>query len=100
MITVYHRLCLSWRCVLKWTGETECIYRSSGKVSAGYDLGWEYVDMVNTGKQTFQDFVTIMNNRYKSSVPKSLPFVTLPTFIDWWFGWASNMRIDFREICK
>ena len=32
--------------------------------------------------------------------PESLPFMTLPTFIDWWFGWASNMRIDFREICN
>lgn len=56
--------------------------------------------MVNTGKQTFQGFVTIMNNRYKSRGPESLPFMTLPTFIDWWFGWASNMRIDFREICN
>ena len=100
MITVYDRLCLSRRCVLKWTGESECIYRSLGKVSAGYELGWEYVDMVNTSKQTFQGFVTIMNNRYKSRGPESLPFMTLPTFIDWWFGWASNMRIDFREICN
>ena len=43
-------------------------------------------------------FVTIMNNRYKSRGPESLPFMTLPTFIDWWFGWALNMQIDFREI--
>ena len=79
MITVCDRLCLSRPCVLKWTGEGECIYRSSGKVSAGYELGWEYVDMVNTGKQTFQGFVTIMNNRYKSRGPESLLFMTLPT---------------------
>ena len=83
MITVYDCLCLSRRCVLKWTGESECIYWSSGKVSTGYELGWEYVDMVNTGKQTFQDFVAIMNNRYRSRGPESLPFMTLPTFIDW-----------------
>ena len=56
--------------------------------------------MLNTGKQTFQGFATIMSNCYKSRGPESLPFMTLPMFIDWWFGWASNMRSDFREICN
>ena len=26
-------------------------------------------------------------------------FITT-SFYKWWFGWASNMRIDFREICE
>ena len=26
--------------------------------------------------------------------------MTSRTFIDWWFGWASNMRISFGEICS
>ena len=56
--------------------------------------------MVKTGKQTFQGFVTIMSNRYKGRGPESLPFMTSRTFIDWWFGWASNMRINFGEICS
>jgi len=26
--------------------------------------------------------------------------MSFPLFIDWFFAWASRMKIDFREACK
>ena len=52
-----------------------------------------------TSRQTFTGFCKILNTRYICS--NSLErFLSPPVFIKWWFGWASNMRIDFREICE
>lgn len=63
-------------------------------------LGWEFVDCVMSGKQTFRGFVTCINNKYKRWNPNGQSFMSLNTFIDWWFGWASEMRIDFRVPCR
>ena len=27
-------------------------------------------------------------------------FMQLPRFIEWWFGWASHMKLDFRRKCS
>ena len=53
-----------------------------------------------TGKQTFRGFVTCMNNRYQRWNPFGTLFMSLNTFIEWWFGWASRMNIDFRVPCR
>lgn len=53
-----------------------------------------------TGKQTFRGFVTCMNNKYKRWNANSLSFMSVNTFIDWWFGWASRMHVDFRVPCR
>jgi len=47
-VSVYDRLCLSKSCKFKWNGEKENIYRSSSKTAAGYEMGWEYVEAVNS----------------------------------------------------
>jgi len=98
-VSVYDRLCLSKSCKFKWNGEKENIYRSSSKTAAGYEMGWEYVEAVNSSKQTFSGFVKVMNQRYKRR-DIDASFMSLPSFIDWWFGWASHMNIDFRVQCS
>ena len=52
-----------------------------------------------TSRQTFTGFCKILNTRYicLNSLGR---FLSPPVFIKWWFGWATNMRIDFREICE
>ena len=53
-----------------------------------------------SSKQTFRGFVSCHNNNYKRHGPENPPFMSVPTFIEWFFAWASAMKIDFREPCK
>lgn len=39
-----------------------------------------------------------MQKRYYSRDTSS-SFMSLPCFIEWWFGWASHFKIDFRQQC-
>lgn len=95
---VYKRYCLNESCTILWTGEVECIYRSSTKVCEGYEIGWEFVETVNNGKMTFSGFTKFMDSRYQrlSSASK---FLCISAFINWWFGWASHTKIYFRRLC-
>ena len=61
-------------------------------------LGWEFVDNVMTSRQTFSGFVTVISNRYRRFSPND-KFMSLKTFIDFFFAWASRMKIEFREKC-
>ena len=52
-----------------------------------------------SSRQTFTGFSKILNTWYIHS--NSLGrFLSPPVYIKWWFGWASNMKIDFRETCE
>ena len=96
---VFKRLCLSGSCCIFWTGEAECIYRSSTKSCAGYELGWEFVEAVNNSKMTFAGFVKTIQARYNRRKQNAESFMSVRVFIDWWFGWASHMKLDFRKSC-
>ena len=50
-------------------------------------------------KETFRGFTSCMELHYKRCNKTGPSFMSLQTFIDWFFGWASRMRIDFREQC-
>ena len=63
-------------------------------------LGWDFVDTVMSFKQTFRGFVACQNNRYMRHDPNGPRFMSLPTFIDWFFARASRMKIDFRQRCS
>ena len=98
-IEIFKRICLDGNCVARWTGEKECIHRSSQKIAAGYEIRWEYVYSIKTSKQTFSGFAKLMNNRYQIRSEETIKFMSLPRFIEWWFGWASHMKIDFCKSC-
>ena len=52
-----------------------------------------------SSRQTFTGFCKIFKTWYIHS--NSLwRFLSPPGFIKRWFGWASNIKIDFREICE
>ncbi|XP_057294962.1 uncharacterized protein LOC130623486 [Hydractinia symbiolongicarpus] len=97
---VWKRKCLQGTCMRSWTGEDECIFRLSAHTCAGYEIGWMFVDAVNSGKQTFSGFTMCMNKTYKRLFPTGKSFMSSRTFIAWWFAWASHMKIDFRMSCS
>ncbi|WAR15086.1 hypothetical protein MAR_005191 [Mya arenaria] len=70
------------------------------KTAAGDEIGWEYVSMVmsNTGC-TFSGFCQVKDAIYEFRHPNA-KFMDASVFIRWWFSWASNMKIDFRQPCE
>ena len=42
-------------------------------------------------------FVVCQNNHYMRHDPNGPRFMSLSTFIDWFFAWASRMKIEFRQ---
>lgn len=61
-------------------------------------MGWEFVDLVMTSRQTFSGFVKFYKRKYKRAKSKKT-FMSRNTFIKWWFSWASSMKINFRKKC-
>lgn len=59
--------------------------------------GWEFVDLVMTSHQSFRGFVTVMNNKLRRYSESS--FMGVNSFINWFFGWTSRMKIEFRQSC-
>ena len=97
--TVYQRRCLAKRCIRIWNGENECIFRLSNVTCAGWEMGYNFVVGVNKAHMTFSGFVAMVNQCYKRASPAEC-FMCVPTFINWWFAWASAMKVDFRQGCS
>ena len=98
-VPVFMRKCISGTCSKFWDGQHKSIFRLSGKICAGWEFGFEFVDCVNSSHQTFSGFVSYISNKYRRFCDGN-KFMSVPTFINWWFGWASAMKIDFRKGCN
>ncbi|XP_047144680.2 uncharacterized protein LOC124818179 [Hydra vulgaris] len=99
LVHVFFRRCVGMSCIRYWDGAEHCVFRISSSTCAGYEIGWDFVDSVQTSGQTFSGYVTNMSNRYKRMCNNALPFMSNSVFISWFFGWTSHMGIDFREQC-
>ncbi|XP_057310659.1 uncharacterized protein LOC130648621 [Hydractinia symbiolongicarpus] len=93
---IYRRTCLLNNCSKRWDGASDSIFQLSHATCAGYELGWQFVDSVVNSKMTFSGFVSCCQEKCK--ILDSY-FMNVNTFINWFFGWASRMRIDFRQLC-
>ena len=38
-----------------------------------------------------------MTRKYQTNNPMSPNFMSINTFLKWFFGWMSNMKLDFRK---
>ena len=50
-------------------------------------------------KSSFRGFVNNYNATYEQN-QSPVQFMSLQTFIEWFFGWASHMEIDFCQVCE
>jgi len=97
-VHAYKLVCQTGSCVLFWTGEREAVFRSSTSISAGYELGWDFVELVESMKGNFASFCSFMNLSYARHCPDK--FMSPQSFRKWFFQWASHQLIDFREQCE
>jgi hypothetical protein len=83
-------------CTIEYSGYKDAIHRLSKEISCGYEIGWEFVHLVKTSKASFTCFVNNMTRRYRATCANSPAFMSVKTFVKWFFSWIAGMRINFR----
>ena len=64
---------------------------------AGSEIGWDFVQDVVSKKTSFKAYCDDMTRKYQTNNTLSTGFMSINTFLKWFFGWISNMKIDFRK---
>ena len=97
-ILTYKIICPNNRCIIRWDGVAENIYRVSQQICFGEELFWDFIGNVCAMNCNFSAFCSCRFDIYEnSSSPK--PFVTPKTFLKAFFSWASNQKREFRQSC-
>lgn len=97
---VFKLVCSTNTCVIRWNGCNECIFRVSSEICAGYEICWEFVEMVTKVKCNFAAYCDIVTSRYQRSNCSSVSFMSAKTFRKLFLTWASNQNVDFRVACS
>ena len=79
-------------------GQKNSIHVLSRDTAAGDEVGWEFVAMVLKSGCTFSSYCQLKNDAYQLRDSRA-KFMDPSVFINWWFSWAANMKIDFRKPC-
>ena len=88
------------KCVRRWDGCHESVFRLSTQTCIGYEVGWDFICSVETSGQSFSGYLATCNARCKRRNKDTRGFVSVPIFIKWFFAWISQMKIDFRQQCQ
>jgi hypothetical protein len=63
----------------------------------GDEVGWDFISRVTSSRISFSGFCKEMSRLYQTTNIMAAPFMAPNTFIFWFFGWMSTMKIDFRK---
>ena len=90
--------CINGNCQLEFqqVAEEQGICFSSKVTCAGDEIGWDFVQDVSK-RTSFKAYCDDMTRKYQTNNPLSAGFMSINTFLKWFFGWISNMKIDFRK---
>ena len=61
------------------------------------EISWDFINAVKTSKISFTGFCNQMTRIYKTTYSNAQAFMSVKTFIGWFFGWLSAFKIDFRK---
>ena len=90
--------CRSGVCEIVWNGEKENVFRSTAKLCAGDEIGWDFVEHVLKTKCSFTAYVELMDATYKR-LGHTEKFMSAPSFRHWFKCWASYQHREFRKPC-
>jgi len=89
---------ISKPCRILWDeGDLDCLHVLSRDTAAGDEIGWEFVSMVMNSSCTFSSYCQFKNEMYKTRHNKAR-FMDQTVFFNFWFSWASNMKIDYSKV--
>ena len=96
---VLKRQCLrqTKECEVKYSGDIDCIHQWTREICAGDEIGYDFVKSVLDSHETFSAFVSRMNHLYNSNKRNSAKFMSVKSFISWFFSWAARMKFDFLQ---
>ena len=63
----------------------------------GDEIRWDFIHAVKTSKISFTGFCNEMTQVYKTTHTNGDPFMSVKTFIGWFFGWLSALKIEFLK---
>ena len=91
--------CASGNCEIPYAeaAAEQGIYFSTTVTCAGDEIGWDFITDVLKKRTCFSAFCAEMSIKYQTNNPMAAPFMSTKTFISYFFGWLSNMNIDFRK---
>eukprot|EP00111_Clytia_hemisphaerica_P020287 TCONS_00059786-protein len=95
----YKLVCQNNKCVLRWDGRAENIYRISGQICIVEELLWNFIDSVILTKANFSSFCNLVDIDYTRN-GSSRKFVSPKTFSKAFFSWASHQPREFRRGCN
>lgn len=96
---VFSRVCLAKNCTLypSRSASQKSIFFTSTVTGAGDEVGWDFVSRVQSSRISFTGFCNEMERFYTTNNIQAAPFMSPNTFITWFFGWLSQLKVDFRQ---
>ena len=93
----YQSKCGKAECEVLYDGSDDCIHFWKTPTAICAELGHKFMnDMVRNGT-TFSRFCEEMTEVYQGYNPMLVSFVSVHTFIDWFFHFSACQEIDFRS---
>lgn len=86
-------------CLLHWTGINQAVFRISSQKCAGYEIGWDFIQLVKRMGCNLSSYSHRINVLYKTQACRD-KFMSPSTFRKCFFSWASHQDIDFRKQCN
>lgn len=91
------RKCRQGTCTTDYNAAEDSIFFWSSCTCIGDEIGYSFLDKMLKMKCSFAAFCKSMNEMYRMYDLNAASFVSVPTFVRWFFSWAAAMQIDFRQ---
>ena len=91
------RKCRRGTCVIEYNPDDDSVFFWSRCTCFSDDIGYLFLHHVLTMKCSFTAFCQNITVRYRIYDLNAAPFVSVATFIKWFFSWAAALPFDFKE---
>lgn len=95
--TIASRLCRRNTCRRDYDPEKEGIHFWSKETCFVDEVGYSFLNKIVTMKCSFSAFCKDMTKTYRQYNRKTAPFVSVPTFVSYFFSWGAAFQFDFRD---
>lgn len=90
--------CGNISCDLIYDGSSEAIHFWKQPTAICCEVGYKFWNQVVLTGLTFSEFCHQMSEEYKAYNSSSIGFVSVHTFIKWFFHFFSSFKTDFRKV--